>query len=172
MDKKRPASRSEFLSALGLALHEWQLVEMALCSLLATTMRTPDARLAAEMFYAVQNFRDKLAMVDAAFRFTFWRHPKLLPAWKKLMDAIRKRSSRRNAIVHAHTHEEHVGDGDISYRLGPHMRLSEIVAAEAEPQEAFIDAKQLIEAAASFNTLARRIRAFDEQVRALLALRL
>lgn len=149
---------------MGATLHNWQLVEMAMCSLLTTVMRAPDPRLGAEMFYAVANFRDKLGLVDAAVRFTVWNHKRLTPGWEKLTEKIKKRAGRRNAIVHAHT----VGDYD-EPKLGKPLTLTNAVEANKHnPQAAYIDAKQMQEACRSFRRLARHIQEYEEQVREFL----
>ena len=160
-----PSEEEQFLTALGRALHDWQLVEMALAKLLASVIRSPDDRVASEMFYAVQNFRDKVAMVDAAVCLTFWRNAAVLPEWVKLRDALGKKSKRRNRIAHSHTWEP---DEDEGYRLGPHYTLSEVRKAEESPQSAYLTVSQLASAAESFLRLSARIGAFDQRVRELL----
>lgn len=169
MVKSNRATEVEFLAALGGAVNDWQLVEMALCRLFEAVMRAPDPRVAAEAFYAVQSFRDKLAMVDVAVRFTLWQHPTLVPEWESLRKRIERRSKRRNAIVHAHTWSEHVGGGDIEHRLGPHNTLLKMTEADQSPQRAYTDTKQLIEAARSFRDLATSIHKYLEPIRELLA---
>ena len=168
MTDEDETGRAEYQRAIGEAVDNWQLVEMGLCGVFATVIRSPDARIAGEIFYAVQNFRDKLAMVDAAVKFTLWRNEAILPAWAKLNKDAERQSRRRNAIVHRHTWSEHIGDGVLSRKLGPPMTLSRVLGTEDSDQKAFIDVKQLREASASFLTIAQRARAFDDDVRGLL----
>ena len=155
----------EFLAALGSVLHEWQLVECELCRLFSTVMRAPDHRLTEEVFYSVQNFRDKLNMVDAALQFALWRRQALQDTWVKLNKAIGKRSSRRNKIVHGQTWSDHVGGGVMGHQLGPQRTFSTVQAAEKNPQRGFSDHHKLRATSQSFRLLARCIREFDEQVR-------
>lgn len=162
-------SDTEFFAALGTALHDWELVEMAMCSLMVTVVRSRDDRLVAEMFYSVQNFRDKLSMLDVALKFALWRHKILLPEWNTLNGRIKKRSQRRNRFAHPHTWSEHDRNGKWQSRLGPPSQtFSGYQYAQDNPRSAFTDAAQLRAASRSFHLLARCIREFDERVRELL----
>lgn len=158
----------EFYAALGRAMDDWQLVEISLCNLFATTLRTPDERVAAEVFYSVQNFRDKLSMVDASVKFVFWGHRDLLPKWEKLRKKVDRRSKRRNTIVHAHTWSEHIGDGKMERRLGPQLALTRYLDAQSSPQKHFISIKQMNEAGRSFRAVGIRLKEFNDDIRDLL----
>lgn len=163
----KSTAETEFFAAIGGVIDSWQLVEIRLSNLFATCMRSPDERVGPEVFYAVQNFRDKLAMVNAAVKFTLWGHKNLLPEWTILHSAIDKKSKRRNRIVHAHTWP--LDEATKELKLGPHLTLSSYIEAEANPQKSFITIAHLLEASKSFKILQQRIGAFDERVRAFLA---
>ncbi len=56
--------RLHFFSAIGKALDEWSRVEVILYCIFMLCLRAPHER-AAAAFYAVENFRSRLQVVDA-----------------------------------------------------------------------------------------------------------
>lgn len=98
-----------FFDAIGKSIHHWANVEhalgMVLCGALGRYDTCDEDGVILATFYAVDNFRSKLSMVDAALRARLDKHP-LLEKWigvtgqKGLCDKVQKASLRRNKFVH------------------------------------------------------------------------
>lgn len=101
--------QNAFFDAIGKSIHHWANVEhalgMVLCGVLGRYDTCDEDGVILATFYAVENFRSKLSMVDAALRARLDNHP-LLEKWidtpgkKGLMDQVGKASKWRNKFVH------------------------------------------------------------------------
>jgi hypothetical protein len=95
--------RLAFYAAIGEAITEWSHVEDGLYMILQRCVAAPDHRTTAAAFYAVDAFRTRLAMTDAAVSYHFGQSHELqahIPAWEKLYKAIDKRARKRNELAH------------------------------------------------------------------------
>lgn len=125
--------------------------------------KTPDHHLAADIFYAVPNFRDKLAMVNAAVERTYRRYPDVLTGWHKLREQLRKRSLRRNQIAHSHSWVRHTNGGTEKHQLGPPIqKLVRLLSSHEADQKHFLTTVQLGQISDSFLALAKQVIAFSD----------
>lgn len=105
--------KPDIFSFIGRAITEWAFFESQLCRIFVVCLSPTDAhrgclhmfdpQTSEAAFYAVENFRSKLSMVDAAIqqRFKFFANKEeILGPWSKLHDKARRLSRRRNALAH------------------------------------------------------------------------
>jgi hypothetical protein len=101
------------LAAVGSAITQWGQFEDHLCDLFAVCLAPSEAwdtgygifdlRTTSAVFFAVENFRSKLAMVNVAFAAIMEdvADPADLPdRWRKIHDKARQLSKRRNRLAH------------------------------------------------------------------------
>lgn len=109
---------SEFYSALGMAITQWEFVEAELCGtfLLLVGAQYPTA--ANTAFYSVVSVEGRLAMLDAAARTTLMMHRELLQEWEGLHKKIKSAKKKRNAMAHFSVMQGHFDKGR-HFRLQP-----------------------------------------------------
>jgi hypothetical protein len=99
--------QNAFFDAIGKSVHHWTSVEHALglvfCGCISRIDTCGDDGVPLAAFYAVENFRSKLNMVDAAVKARLDKHD-LLKTWalgrKGLFEKTRRASKWRNKFVH------------------------------------------------------------------------
>jgi hypothetical protein len=96
--------RVQFFAALGEALDQWARVENALCCIFMVCLRAPHRRTAAA-FFAVENFRSKLNMVDSVVRLTGVDAAKV-HEWEALHKRFNRKSRLRNQLAHYEVFED------------------------------------------------------------------
>lgn len=118
MDKDKVVEETtQILAAIGSAISEWSFVELSLCNLFTICVipcpmkREPDGYLTfidsevpTATFYAIESFRGKLNLADAAIRARLkcggdWTQ-QVLDDWSRLYGKVRKLSLQRNKLAH------------------------------------------------------------------------
>ncbi len=94
-----------FYAALGLAITQWAYIERALCDVYHAVLDQPNKDISTAAFYAVENFRSKMQMVDAVMRTRFAGSPHLedwtgTPNEHGLWDRITRASGTWNRLAH------------------------------------------------------------------------
>lgn len=103
-DPTQSEEMTAFYAALGHALTQWAHVEYYLANVYAAVLDR-DYKIAGAAFYAVENFRSKLQMVDSVVRSAV-ANPDLLADWTGsqttlgLQDRIKTASRVRNNLAH------------------------------------------------------------------------
>jgi len=96
--------------AVGVAITNWQHVEMALTQLFTILLNSKPSGAASAVFSSVLSFRTKLMMVDAA-AYVVLRHSPLFTEWDSLQKRLDKKSRKRNEIAHFMLHQKAIGYG-------------------------------------------------------------
>lgn len=86
-----------FYYELGLTITQWASVENAFQHVFTSSFKTYDAALALS-FNAIENFRSKLLVAEAAFSVNLNKAQYF--EWQGLYNKLRKRSQRRNQLAH------------------------------------------------------------------------
>src|SRR6476620_7225309 len=91
-----------FFHELGAAIAQWALVESALQNVLVRCSKGNggDAASMAIGFRTIENFRSKLAYVDAIVTARCFFEEAMLDRWAKLSAQISAAASKRNELVH------------------------------------------------------------------------
>jgi hypothetical protein len=92
-----------FYHELGTATTQWATVELTLLwvwqACLSTKVNDKNEELLAHSFFAVENFRSKLQLVDRAFKTKFGKSHHAVD-WKRLVERLRTASTARNHLAH------------------------------------------------------------------------
>jgi hypothetical protein len=102
VEKPDPVSEkiSKFYIAVGLAITQWQHVEMALTQLFMILLDAKTGAAASAAFAAVHSFRTKLSMVDAA-SYVVLRDTPLFAEWTSIHNKLKNGlAQKRNEIAH------------------------------------------------------------------------
>lgn len=91
--------QASFYYELGVAFSQWAQVEHALGSLIVACVQEPDRKAVFAGFYAIENFRSKLAYADAIFKA---RHKSgaMFDRWTTLSARLSRNASTRNRLAH------------------------------------------------------------------------
>ena len=89
----------KFYIRLGVALGEWQMVELWLFHLYWLLIGSPDKDIAAISFYQLNQFRKQLEITNELAKFRL-KGGQLNEDWGKLHDRIFRAMRRRNEMVH------------------------------------------------------------------------
>jgi hypothetical protein len=143
----------DFTESVGLAILEWQKVEMALFLIFNTLIGASDKRLSSAAFYSVVGLRTRLEMVNAVAVIALADSP-LLTEWKALCTKISDLSKRRNALAHCTLASVTDINGKVSLRL----RSSVFDVRSGHDRE--YDRKQIQDFDRSFGRLAARLDVF------------
>lgn len=115
----------QMFALVGRAITQWSFVEDRLCSIYMicvgsvdatgpTSLRYYDTEVPTAVFYSVENFRGKLAMVEAVICTRFSRlescGEEILSEWANLREKARKLSLKRNRLAHWTVLPGHEGD--------------------------------------------------------------
>ena len=88
-----------FYSELGGAISQWAHVEIGLYWIALRAIDIKKSKIIGPSFFAIENFRSKIAFVDAAFQAEFG-DGKFAEEWADLRDKIIALSTTRNHLVH------------------------------------------------------------------------
>ena len=153
-------SFTEFYAALGGAISTWASVEIALSQLFMRALDSPWPSRAFAAFDAIINFRDKLAVTDAAIRAASMNPgDPALAEWEKLHKKVSRLSRRRNYIAHAQA----VAVPDYEARKTTVYAMPRSLSG-IKDVKMFRDARQLLTLQRAFHLLYRRIIEFHEKV--------
>jgi hypothetical protein len=107
---KDPAEEKfvELYTAIGRALSAWSWVEEGLCQIYTTviferstlTAPLPAIGHAQASFWAIESFRAKLNVVDAALKMRCRHLPETLKLWSILYKRAREKNNKRNDLAH------------------------------------------------------------------------
>jgi hypothetical protein len=102
---KDPAEEimTELYTAVGRALSAWSHVEECLCAIYTRTIITdPNAPVGYAMasFWAVESFRGKLNVIDAAIKLRCHGKTELLAMWEIIYKRCRQKNANRNELAH------------------------------------------------------------------------
>jgi hypothetical protein len=96
-----PPLAAPFYGAIGHAITTWQQVESALCSVFIKVSTCRDEQVASAIFYAFQDFLEKLKLVHWAARLTLSVTTEF-NEWDKLRKRLITSMELRNALAHFH----------------------------------------------------------------------
>lgn len=85
--------------AIGTAITQWAHLESSLAETFFISLKSRRRGAVLAAFFAVENFRSKLAMVDAAVKASV-RTKKEFAAWKAISRRITKVATKRNHLAH------------------------------------------------------------------------
>lgn len=88
-----------FYHEIGRAVTEWAHVEISLCFVFRACFDEKQVKTAGNAFFAVENFRSKLALVEAAMASAFPDSPHLA-TWRTLAAQAQRNAALRNRIAH------------------------------------------------------------------------
>jgi hypothetical protein len=146
-----------FYAAIGQAITEWSQVENHLFTVLEMSLKPANHMLSAAAFYAVDNFRAKLGMVDAVVQLALVGSPQL-PKWDVIMRALSKKSKKRNDLAHHQVLFNRTKKEGKRYLLRPAVMDPHAPSVFAENQGLYLN--ELKWRIAVFKVLAQRIRQF------------
>lgn len=145
----------------------WQLVEQGLFEVFLKVATCRDEKIAAAIFYSINDFSRKLEMTRCAARLFLPNKSPLHDEWKKLHKALTEHSERRNALAHFRTSlHVTVGGGDAVVKLHPNY---------TNPNEKFKDegrrktkmamtTKDILRAKNEFDALATKLKKFSATI--------
>jgi hypothetical protein len=90
---------SELYKSIGFALAQWQFVEASLGRLLTVLLRNQNGA-ANSAFFAVDSFRSKMEMVNAAANVGLMMNEPMLNEWNTLFKRLDAHRSTRNNLAH------------------------------------------------------------------------
>lgn len=96
---KRGHVRS-FYALMGETIAAWQLVEVGLCEVFQSLAASQRPGTTAAAFFALESFRPKLSITNAAAQFALDGSSLLLARWDNLKNRASKKSKHRNALAH------------------------------------------------------------------------
>jgi hypothetical protein len=174
----------QMFALVGRAITQWSFVEAKLCAIYMVCAGTVDARprggleyidsqVPTAVFYSVENFRGKLALVDAAIsnRFIRWMPgaEEIAVDWTKLRDKARKLSLKRNRLAHWTVLPGH-GDEDEGIIIHPRLvppygSPGYYEATGLHPEKLTITPHQIEHLEHAFCLLTEKLRLFCYSVR-------
>jgi hypothetical protein len=112
-----------FYFEIGNAITQWAHVEHSLGWVFATCFSDNDFSAAGMVFFAIENFRSKLAAVDHAMRAAHGTTPHYAE-WEGVQDRLRATSAKRNALAHYPSLIYATGRPGLRYALIPRISRS------------------------------------------------
>lgn len=110
------AEYDQFYRNLGLALCQWQQVEVSLFDVFHQISGNPDRHVASAIYFAVVNFEGKIAMTDTGAKIALEGGP-FIDEWVRLAGRVKTNQRLRNHLVHFQLCEETTRHEDAQYRL-------------------------------------------------------
>lgn len=89
-----------FFYELGMATTEWAFVERALLQVITAGMPEPEQRATTAGYFAIENFRSKLAFTDSIIQVKFAHNKAWLQTWAGLVQRATVCSTSRNKLAH------------------------------------------------------------------------
>jgi len=117
-----PPSTKPLFFALGFGITSWQFVEKNLCDIFKKVSTCKDDEIAAAIFYAPRDFREKLAITHFSARINLKDSP-LLKEWSDIQKRLIDASELRNALAHFHT--------TLNATVGQQFQLNVVFVTEA-----------------------------------------
>jgi hypothetical protein len=164
MGKAELVSEEEYHLALGRAVSMWSAVEVSLGELMFAAIKPPTKTTLLRAYYSVQNFRDRLNMINAALAWGLLNDAASTEAWTNLYERIKGASTSRNRNVHAMTW---ITD-DVGFHGRRHLVFDEETRMSPwKLRDTSITPNRLQEDMARFQMLAAEIRDFTKKLPAL-----
>lgn len=158
----------DFYAAVGRAVTAWSTVEIALSQLFIAILGTPHVSRGFAAFGAITNFRDRLAVIDAAVREAIPDDP-LLRDWDTLNKKLRRLATKRNWIAHAEVLVFDYKGRQLIVAKPPNVKLNLDAWDEPNFRREFRDTRQLETLAKAFRLASSRVFAFCDAIRPTLA---
>lgn len=111
---------TDFYSALGMAITQWEFVEAELCNTFIRLVGAQNGIAANTAFYSVVSVEGRLKMLDAAAKITLNRASALFNEWDEIYKKIKAAKKKRNAMAHFSVVQGHF-DKDRHFRLQPSL---------------------------------------------------
>ena len=122
------------LRAVGSALTNWSFVETGLFRVFHEAICCPALGPSSAAFVAVENYRAKLSMTDAALRSSksFQPHTQ---TWEALQERCISESKERNRLAHSKVFLLQRGAGKLKAVLGPYDHDMNFLTAKGQPDQ-------------------------------------
>lgn len=163
--ERREILKSEFYSALGMAIAQWAAVEHSLYELYTKLIQTKNLISLSASYHVVIGFGTKLRMVDYAYKSQYpsYLYPDLYKEWKSLYTRIKKNSRKRNDIAHYMAIFECNEDLNIN-RLYLRPEIANVKAYMDKKEKNEYDVKRLRSMTPTFGRLSRDINNFRNSI--------